>query len=64
LLKSGQKSQQNKYRPSIYDLPVEMVPVCLMGAHARGRVFNQFSLTSPPVFRGGGEEQRSQIATE
>jgi len=39
LLKHGEQRQQNKNRARIDDLPLEMVPVRLMGAHARRRVF-------------------------
>src|SRR5437879_3316042 len=45
-LQCGQQRQQNKNRPRVNNLPVEMVPICLMGAHARGRVSYAFSLTS------------------
>jgi hypothetical protein len=38
LLKDGEERKQNKNRTRVNDLAFEMVPVGLMGAHARGRV--------------------------
>jgi hypothetical protein len=38
LLKKSEQGQQNENRARINDLPLEMVPVRLMEAHARGRV--------------------------
>ncbi len=38
LFEHGEQRQQNKNRARKHDLPIEMVPVGLMGAHARGRV--------------------------
>src|SRR5712692_7013117 len=53
LLQYSQKRQQNKYRSRVNNLPVEMVTVRLMGAHARGRVSYQFSLTRCEMFVAG-----------
>ncbi len=50
LLEHGKQRQQNKNGARINDLPLEMVPVRLMGAHARGRVSYVFSLTSHAGF--------------
>jgi len=38
LLEDGKEREQNKNRTRVNDLAFEMVPVGLMGAHARGRV--------------------------
>ena len=45
LLKHGEQRQQNKNGARINDLPLEMISIRLMGAHARGRVSYEFSLT-------------------
>src|SRR6266699_3154060 len=50
LLEYGKQRQQNKNRARINDLPLEMLPVCLMGAHARERVSCPFSLTRRAKF--------------
>ena len=40
LFQSGEERKQNENGASDDDLPFEMAPVGLMGAHARGRVSN------------------------
>jgi hypothetical protein len=37
LLEHGKERQQNKNGARINDLPLEVLPIGLMGAHARGR---------------------------
>jgi hypothetical protein len=48
-LKGGEKGKQNENRASKYDLPLEVIAVRLMGAHARERV----SYLSSLARRGG-----------
>src|SRR5229473_1396122 len=63
LLQNGKQRQQNKNRARVDDLPLEMVAVRLMGAHARGRVSYAFSLTSCEECRGACVTRRFQLAT-
>ena len=46
LLEHGQQRQQDDGRARENDLPFEVLPIRLIGAHARGRVSCPFSLTS------------------
>jgi len=45
LLQNGEERQQNKNRARPSDLTLEMISIRLMGAHARGRVSYEISLT-------------------
>lgn len=64
-LKIGEKRQQNENRARVNDLPLEMLPIGLIEAHARGRVSYACSLTSREKFvaesapgRNGGQGTR------
>jgi hypothetical protein len=63
LFQHGEQRQQDKNRARVNDLPLEVVAVRLMGAHARGRVSYAFSLTRREECGGALATGSIQLAT-